>query len=123
MSRISFDIIASERPELLDAWNCLADWLAKHPDVQFLDLRRIARSCQSVPPMTLADAMRYLVEQGQLFRVYRVETPDGHLLDEEFNSLLEVPDRLPDRFAKHWVDTSNAEVVSGFRIADVSRSR
>jgi hypothetical protein len=80
-----------------------------------VDVRRLAKDF-AAEPEKLADAIKLLVEQGFAKRVYRLEDPGGHLLDEEFQSPFELPERISDRFDKHFFDTEDCELVSGFKL-------
>jgi hypothetical protein len=60
--------------------------------------------------------MAFLVDVGVLQRVYRVETPDGLLLDNDYPSRAAIPQIVADRSEKRYFDTAEGEIVSGFRL-------
>jgi hypothetical protein len=116
MSRINFDTLAVQRPDLGRVWLRLSDWFGKHPRLSFVDLRRLARELPDVSTLELAQATQDLVQRGLLQPVYRVMTPDGVLLDRDFPSPVDVPARMPNRFHTQTFDTSEGDIVAGFTL-------
>src|SRR5947209_3139832 len=99
MSRINFDSLAAEtRPELRPAWTGLERWFTRHNKSGFVDIRALAHELSKIPTVALAEALSIMVAHNLLTPTYRVSTPDGHLLDFDYSSPSDIPEKLPDRF-------------------------
>src|SRR5260370_40364911 len=114
MSPINFAALAAENPELGLAWAGLSEWFKKHRKVNFIDIRRLSAEMRGVNVVDLAKALHGLVQQGALKQIYRVAAPDGVLIDRDFSSPTEIPERMPDRFHRTTFDFSEGDIVSGF---------
>src|SRR5262245_58207598 len=117
MSRVNFESLAAKRPDLSAIWTCIQEWFHHHPRIKFIELRRLAKSCKGASAEEIADAIELMVEEGLLRRAYRIETPDGNLLDEEYHSLKEIPKQATDLSGPFTFDTfKEGSVVSGFHL-------
>jgi hypothetical protein len=116
-----FTSLVSKHPELGDAWPCVRQWLQQWSAVPFLDIRELARICTDATPVQMAKAIELLVESGLLKQVYRIESPDGFLVSEEYTSPDQIPRRLRDR-ADRFFDTSEGEIIPGFQRLGGSRA-
>ena len=110
----NFEGLALKRPDLRDALQGIASWCDQHVDLPEIDLRRIAYDLPS-DPKKLTNALSFLVEEGVLRRVYCFEHPDGYLLDQEYESYLDVPEELHDAFEQHTVHRWDGRIVPVFR--------
>ena len=63
---------------------------------------------------SLALALHYLSLQHYLRQVFRVKSPDGVILDEDYESPTKIPPTVEDRFYSGRIDTSEAEIVTGY---------
>jgi hypothetical protein len=123
MSRINFDILANESPELRFAWSRLKEWFERNPKLKFVDLRRLAREIPDVDDDDLALALQAMVRHQMVRQTFRVATPEGYLLDQDFASVSDIPARMPDRFRTHTFDTSEGDIIPGFRVETSSVER
>lgn len=119
MSPINFDTMAAKNPEFRRTWFRLSEWFERYPQLKYVDLRRLSRELSDIPTEELALAMQVLVQHGYLRPVYRVESPDGNLIDQDFASPSEIPERMPNRFHSGYFDTSEGDIVPGFRVERV----
>jgi hypothetical protein len=115
MSQINFESLANELPELQPAWLRLEAWFDRNKRVKFIDIRRLAREIPEVDGEELALALQELVRHHFLQQIYRVETPDGKLLDDEFTSVSEIPDSMPYHFHADHFQTQEGDIIPGFR--------
>jgi hypothetical protein len=116
MSPSIFDTLANKWPDLRQAWPSLRGWFELHPHIKFVDVRQLARELPKVPDQELALALTAMAKLGVLRSVYRYVAPGGVLLDEEFDSPEQVPDKLPDRFHTQYFDTSEGDIIPGYRV-------
>lgn len=116
MSPINFGPLIAEHPRLLRAWRGLSLWFAKPALPQFIDVRRLAKDLPDIEPGDLALALGLMAEHGLVHQTYRVATPEGVLLDQDFSSPEEIPDRMPGRFYSSTFDTNEGDIVPGFRL-------
>jgi len=117
MSRINFDSLAAETTDdLRPVWSGLKEWFRRHEKTKFIDIRALAHELPEVRTIKLAEALSVMVQHRLLRPIYRVSTPDGNLLDREFSSPSEIPERLPDRFHTGYFDTADGDIVQGFRV-------
>jgi hypothetical protein len=114
MSLINFDILADEKHELRQVWERMDDWFQRHPTRKYVDVRRLSRDLADISVAKLAVALDLMARRGLLRQVFRVLTPEGVLLDRDFDSPLDVPDRMPNRFESSSFDTSEGDIVSGY---------
>ena len=110
MSRIDFDSLIAEQPQLKSAWRKLRAWLAEHPTVSVVEASRLSRELRAVPPEQLATALRTLVDDGAVKQQYAVVGPSGTLLDPAFDRPDLIPSELEDRFGERFL-TESAPVV------------
>jgi hypothetical protein len=107
----NFDSLTDERPDLAATLRQVARWIREHPDWEILDPRELARTAKQIDPWTLASALHLLVERGFFRQVYMVTTPSGVLADGEFDDPRKIPERLPDRFNRHF-ETAESDIVA-----------
>ena len=116
MSRINFDTLADEVPHYRQAWSGLRDWFRRNPGVSTLNLRKLSRDLRDVNTQELALALTEMATRHLLRPVYFVLTPDGNLLEGEFDSPKDVPPQLPDRRHHSFIDTADADIILGYRV-------
>ncbi|MCH7726153.1 MAG: hypothetical protein IH991_06700 [Planctomycetes bacterium] len=118
MSQTNFDNLIDQHPDLAATLRLLSDWISDHPNVEFFDLRRLARDLRSITPEEIADALRIMVEEGVARRTYRVETPDNVLTDKEYESRSDVEkeESVPDSLHAAYFKPDTNKIVSGFRL-------
>ena len=109
----NFEALAGENPDLKVVVREIADWCESHATLSAIDPRRIARDIDAEPNEIVA-ALTLLVKSGVLKQVYRFETPAGYLLSDDYESYLDVPSRLRDRYDQP-VSRSEGTIVPVFR--------
>jgi hypothetical protein len=114
MSPINFDTLATEHPDLAAELAKLQTWERAHQWVRTIDLRRLANEVRNVDARALARALYVLVDHGYLAEGYTVELPDGALAERVFDAPTDIPDQIPDRFARPF-NTSEGRIVQVFR--------
>ena len=116
MSPIDFDRLQAEHPEFLATWQALRGWFASNWRKQYVELSVLKRALKKTTnPLELILAISKMAEHGMLEIAYRVKSPAGDLLEGEYPRPDLVPASLPDRDHSGWIDTSEADVVSGYR--------
>lgn len=100
-------------PGLVRAIESIDAWCAEHRQLPILDPRQIAHEVR-IPAEDLTKALFFLVDKGLLRQVYQFQTPAGYLLADDFESFLDVPDELEDRYGE-TVQREDGEVVPVFR--------
>lgn len=118
MSRINYDNLTRQRPDLADVWSFLSRWIAEHPAVPTVDIDRLAKAGNDVSPFKLAEALDFLRSEGIVHEVYQAKDPDGVLLGPEYETLADVPATVPDRFYSGYYDTRDLDVVPVFKLDD-----
>lgn len=103
----------SEQPELEVVVREIGNWCRSHQALTAIDPRRIAIDL-SFEPHQLIQALGWLVDTGHLKRVYKFETPAGYLLADDYESYLDVPPELRDRFDR-TVQRSEGTIVPVYR--------
>lgn len=116
MSRISYDNLTRQRPDLAEVWSFLSDWIAKNPKIHTVDIGRLARAGTAISPLKLAEALDFLRSEGIVHEVYQAKDPDGVLLGPEYETLDAVPAKVPDRFHCSYYDTRDLDVVPVFKL-------
>jgi hypothetical protein len=120
MPRTSFDQLA-KRPEYRKLLRRLEEWVQGHQR-QTIDPRVLARAWPEVRGEQLAIALQLLVKAGTLRQVYKVLTPNGVLVDEEFDDPRQIPSTLPDR-SNRFFDTSEADVLPVFKAVPLFKAK
>jgi hypothetical protein len=100
-------------PEYKAILNRLERWLGTQHHLT-IDPRTLAREWPDVRTEQLAVALQLLVQSGVLRQVFKVLTPNGVLVDAEFDDPRAIPDRVSDRF-NHYFDTAEADIVPVFK--------
>jgi hypothetical protein len=98
MSPHNFDTLLKQHPELTPAIRSIQSWANSHPKHPDLDPRRLSRDLRDLDPVDLAMALFELVRVGAYTRVYMVATPQGDLIEGEWDDPNRVPHRLRDNF-------------------------
>jgi len=119
MSRINFESFQSDIPALSKVWHELALWVSEHPDITFLDPRRLSIELSTVAPFDLARALMAMQERGAVRRTYMVRDPEGRLLAEEYDDYDKIPPALPDRLA-HFFEVEPSNVVPVYQMEKAS---
>ena len=117
MSRINFDNLQADRPDLLGAWSGISAWFRKHPKIRQVELTRLAEGATSCNDEQLTDALFLMVKRGVLSRRFAVESPDGVLIEDVFDSPADVPEDLLDRSLRPF-SRNDARIVSIFFVED-----
>lgn len=115
MSPVMMETFGRDSPELSAAWSAFSRWLAQYPRLKYIDLKRLAREVKDVPVEYLALVLAKVADCGLLRQVYRVKTPDGDLLEQDFDSPLDIPQEMPDRLQQgRSFKTDDGDIVTGF---------
>ena len=122
MSPINFDTLQSEHPEFAAVWSALRRWFDSNWRNRYVELSVLLRALPEVDRLDLVLAIQTMIDQGMLATAYKVRSPSGDLLEGEFDLPDEVPDRLPERDYSRYVDTDEADIVSGYRWEPVGAS-
>lgn len=85
-----FANLIADRSSILDIVKQIDNWCVKHEELSEIDPRRLARD-MSVSQTGLTEALFVLVDKGVFDLVFRVETQQGHLLSDNYQSMDEVP--------------------------------
>lgn len=115
-----FANLAADRSPISDTIQLIDNWCQKHEELSAIDPRRLAKE-QWVSPITLTEALLYLVDSGILRLVYRFETPQGYLLPDNYETEFKVPGKLQDRF-DNPVNRWDGEIVPVFISGDRAES-
>ena len=115
MSPINFDNLLSDYPDYGEVWVVLKRWFVQNRKKRFVETAILASSVSGVTPLDLVNAL-LLMQQSHMVHVsLRVKSPDGVLLDGDFDTIQDVPEELPDRFGSHKVRTGEGDVVTGVK--------
>jgi hypothetical protein len=114
MSRINFEDLVSDNPEVKVALLRVYDWMRNHNDTQAIDPKALPKEVQGLDPIELTRALIILVKTGYLRRVYKVLTPSGVFAEDEFEDPTKIPPMLPDRWERYF-DTAESDVVPIFK--------
>ena len=115
MSPINFGILRADHPEFVDVWPKLQSWFDKNCRKRYVELSVLLRALSGVDRLRAVLAIQKMIESGMLAVAYKAKTPDGDLLEGEYDWPDEVPDRLPSRDYSHFIDTDETDIVSGYR--------
>jgi hypothetical protein len=114
MSRITFDNLQSDHPELADAVQQFAAWLKRNPKVRVLDPRRLVRELNIADPSIIADLMVALAELGEIEQVFCVRDRNGTLISsEEYDTPDDVPETVLGKFGDPVL--SSGRITTAFR--------
>lgn len=113
MLPINFTASPGEKPEMEAVMREIGQWCKSHRALSAIDPRRIANDID-VAPEVLVQALWSLVERGYLKQVYKFETPAGYLLEDEYESYLDVPPELQDRY-DNAVHRSEGTIIPVYR--------
>ena len=106
----NFDRLVARNSHLGRALREFAAFVDAHPNWESIDSRLLARALTDIDPWELARAIQILIDVGSIRQAYKVTTPSGSLSDATFDSPLEVPAKLPDRFEEYF-ETSEQDIV------------
>jgi hypothetical protein len=115
MSPINFDILQSEYPEFEAVWPMLRTWFDKNWRKRYVELSVLLRALPQLDRLDLVLAIQAMIDRGMLATAYKVKSPGGDLLEGEFDQPDKVPPRLPDRDYSRYINTDEADIVSGYR--------
>ncbi len=116
MSRITSDLLNSAPPELRLELEKVRDWLDKRKRVRFIEPGRLLREIGDADLVKLVRALLYLQENDFLRQVYRVKAPNGTILEDNYESPINIPKTVPDQFHREMIDTDEADIVTGFMV-------
>ena len=122
MSPINFDLLRAEYPEFGEVWSALQGWFERNRRKRYVELSALLRALPDVDKVQAVLAFQKMLERGMLATAYKVKSPSGDLLEGEYDWPDDVPDRLPARDHSHYVDTDEADIVSGYRWEPVGAS-
>lgn len=97
MSRINFDTLLREKPDLGPVWLAVRAWAETPKHSRYFDPRDVAPSLQrqGIQPRRLFVALQELVERGWLVQVYKAWSPaDRVVIGGEYDSPSDVPDHV-----------------------------
>ena len=106
--------------DLRPAWELLKEWLGSHPGARVISPLAIAtffrdnNALDSRELLRVPELLGAFVESGQLVRKYAVEAPSGELLFPYYDSLSEIPERVPGVFDSEKIRTRDAEIIPVF---------
>lgn len=115
MSPINFALLQAEYPELIAEWQALQRWFTKNWRKQYAELSLLLRDIKDADRLRLVLAIDLMVESGMLTISYRLRSPDGDLLEGDFDEPDQIPEELWSRDASHLIPRSESDIVSGFR--------
>jgi hypothetical protein len=110
----------SDWSDLRPAWELIEEWLDGHKGARVISPIAIAtffRNREALDPQVLIRVPELLgafVEAGQLVRKYAVEAPSGELLYPYYDSISEIPERVPGVFDSERVLTREADIIPVF---------
>lgn len=116
MSRINFEPLRAEFPQLVAVWNGLEEWIVQHPDEEFLDPSRLSVELRPLPPVAIINGLLTLVSRGDVQPRYKVRTPAGVLLGGEYETPEQIPKTLSDRLERHWFSVEKSNILPVFRV-------
>jgi hypothetical protein len=116
MSRINFDILQNERPDLADVWARLRTWLSGHPHARFLEVHRLSSELPEIEEIDLFRALTVLKNKGYARQVYRLRDPHGVQLPTDYRSLEDIPEEVPDQFHRSYFRSSEGDIVTGMKL-------
>lgn len=115
MSSINFENLITERPALAEAFAAIFVWLKDHPNVRFVEIRRVAKAFPQVSPFELVEAFDLMVQKNMAKMVFQIEDPNGDLTGEWFKNVRDIPDKPRNRM-NHRFSREEGKVVSGFEL-------
>ncbi len=115
MSPINFDILQAEYPEYATVWSVLREWFKRNSRKQYVELSVLLRAFPKIDRLAFIFALQAMIDKGMLAAAYRVRSPEGDLLESEFDEPDQIPPQLPARDYSHMVSTEEGDVVSGYR--------
>jgi hypothetical protein len=114
---LNFDTLADAHPGYNLVWILLRDWFRRHGAKRYAETAFFKRAvpASAVAPELFNSAIEVMLNARMLESAYRVRAPDGSLLEAEFTDRNDIPATLPDRMGHTQVETSECEVVAGYR--------
>ncbi len=116
MSRINSDLLNSAPPELRLELEKVRDWLDKRKRVRFIEPGRLLREIEGADLVKIALALNFLKQNHYLRQVFRVQAPNGTILEGDYDSPTKIPKSVPDQFHREMIDTDGADIVTGFLV-------
>jgi hypothetical protein len=115
MSPINFDILRAEYPEYEAEWNALQEWFNRNWRKRYVELSVLLRTLSKFDRIRVILALQEMIDRGMLAATYRVKSPEGDLLEGDFDDPDQIPDELWARDSSHKISTAEGDLVSGYR--------
>lgn len=114
MPRIDSDLLIDAPADLLPALEKLQTWINKKKHVRFIEPGRVLREIGDPDLVKLIRALLYLQENDFLRQVYRVKAPNGTILEDDYDSPVQIPKSIFTQFRKGQIKQGQADIVTGF---------
>ena len=116
MLHIDYTNLKINNPSLTPAWEAFERWQVQNCARQYLDVREVFALDSDISARIILEAVEILLESGTVRQVYKVLHPVYKVIGPDFNSPLEVPHEVRNRFDQ-LVSTDEAEIVPLLREA------
>lgn len=110
----NFENLARQLPEYSSVVERIGAWAHAHSDWAFLDPRILSRDLRDIDAFQLALTLRGMVRAGSYRQVYKVVTPDGVLAEGEYESPIQIPQRITDGFNQEFT-LDQGDIVPVFK--------
>jgi hypothetical protein len=111
-----FDALHLKYPDHSREWEVLRDWFTTNASKKFVEPMMIHRMLgKVVRDLDFDGSLLLMATDGLIKPVLRVKSPDGVLLEGDWQDGEKIPRRLPDRSCTHTFDVrEECEVVAGY---------
>jgi len=107
--------LQTDHPEYAAEWRALAGWFANNWRKQYVELSLLLRALKEIDRLKLVLAIDAMVDSGMLTMSYRIRSPEGDLLEGDFDEPDQIPEKLWSRDSSHLIPRNEGDLVSGFR--------
>lgn len=116
MSRINATVLKKAPVEFRPELQKVRQWINKRKHVDFIDPGQIYREIEGIDLVKLALSLHYLAQNHCLRQIYRVQAPNGTLLEGDYESPAEIPSSVLAKFRRESKVNGSADIVTGFLV-------
>src|SRR5687768_1837797 len=116
MSSINFAALRAEHPEMGTALAALESWIHENPHASFLDPRQLSLDLQPFSIRDLVQALGLLVQHGDVVPRFVVVSPNGIILDNEYETPDEIPEKVPNRTFDHYFKVRKENILPIYKL-------
>lgn len=120
MSAIDFAGLRAEHPELKQPLVALEGWLRQNPAIPFLDPRILAIELDAFSIQDILSLLHVLTAHGDVTPKLVVRDPNGHIVEGEFDTADQIPEKLPNRTYDHYFKVRQENILPIYKLEEVA---